>query len=348
LRNWLQTILKEYEMNMHDWKRSIIEGGRVRAMPIMTYPGLELTGLGVSDVVKNGKNQSAIIEALAKRYQTAAAAVTVMDLSVEAEAFGADVVFSDQEVPTVIGAVVTDIESAIALKVPVAGEARIGEYIEGMRLAAQALTDRPIFGGCIGPFSLAGRLLDVNEALMMTRRKTDVLRAVLEKCTAFLLDYAAAIKGTGVNGILMAEPLAGLLSPAACDEFSSKYVRRVVEAVQDENFAFVLHNCGNTTRLVSSMVATGADVLHFGNAIKLTENIVQVPPDVLVCGNIDPAGIFRLGTQDEVEAATTALLAEMRPYQNFVLSSGCDIPPRSPIANLDRFFEVLARHNGEN
>jgi uroporphyrinogen decarboxylase len=334
-------------MNMLDWKRSILEDGRVRAIPIMTYPGLELTGLRVIDVVMSGKNQSSIIEALANRYKSAAAAVTVMDLSVEAEAFGANVVFSDQEVPTVVGAIARDLDSAMALKVPAVGEKRTGEFIDGMKLAAKAVADRPVLGGCIGPFSLAGRLLDVNEALMMTRRKSDVLHAVLEKCTAFLLDYASAMRGTGVNGILMAEPLAGLLSPAACDEFSSKYIRRVVEAVQSEDFAFVLHNCGNTTRLVSSMVGTGAGALHFGNAVKLTEIITQVPGDVLVCGNVDPAGILRLGTPDEVEATTAALLAEMRPYPNFVLSSGCDIPPRSPIANLDRFFEVLARCNGE-
>ncbi len=335
-------------MNMLDWKRSILAERRVRAIPIMTYPGLELTGLRVIDVVVSGQNQSSIIEALANRYRSAAAAVTVMDLSVEAEAFGAQVVFSDNEVPTVVGAIARDIESAMALKVPAAGEKRTGEFIEGMRLAARAVTDRPVFGGCIGPFSLAGRLLDVNEALIMTRRRSDVLHAVLEKCTAFLLDYAAAIKGSGVNGMLMAEPLAGLLSPAACDEFSSRYIRRVVEAVQDENFAFVLHNCGNTTRLVGSIVGTGASALHFGNAVKLTDIIPQVPGDVLVCGNVDPAVLLRLGTPDEVEAATTALLAEMRPYPNFVLSSGCDIPPRSPIANLDRFFEALARRNGES
>ena len=320
--------------------------GRVSAIPIMTYPGLELTGLNVNDVVMSGQNQSLIIEALASRYQMAAAAVTVMDLSVEAEAFGADVVFSDQEVPTIVGAITKDIDSAMALTVPAVGERRTGTFIDGMRRAARAVSDRPVFGGCIGPFSLAGRLLDVNEALMMTRRKTDVLHAVLEKCTAFLLGYAAAIRGTGVSGILMAEPLAGLLSPAACEEFSSRYVRRVVEAVQDDTFTFALHNCGNTTRLVPSMLATGAGILHFGNAVVLADIITQVPPDVLVCGNIDPAGVFRLGTPDEVEAATTALLAEMRPYPNFVLSSGCDIPPRSPIANLDRFFEVLARFNG--
>jgi uroporphyrinogen decarboxylase len=140
-----------------------------------------------------------------------------MDLSVEAEAFGAEVVFSGLEVPTVVGALVKDIASAAALKVPAIGDKRTGDYLEGMARTAKAVTDRPVFGSCIGPFSLAGRLLEVNEALMMTRCKSEILRAVLEKCTAFLLGYASAIKRSGVNGIIMAEPLAGLLSPASCN-----------------------------------------------------------------------------------------------------------------------------------
>ena len=335
-------------MNMANWKRSLIESGQVSALSIMTYSGLELTGLRVIDVVTSGRSQASVVEALADRYRSAAAALTFMDLSVEAEAFGTDVLFFDYEIPTVVGKLVAGVAAASALEVPAVGTKRTADYIEGMQRVVRAVTDRPVFDGCIGPFSLAGRLLDVNEALMMTRGDPDLLHAVLEKCTAFLIDYARAIRNTGVSGILMAEPLAGLLSPVACDHFSSGYIRPVVEAVQGETFAFVLHNCGNTTRLVKSMVATGADALHFGNAVRMADNITQVPGDVLVCGNLDPAAIFGLGTEDQLDEATTHLLADMRGWPNFVLSSGCNIPPQSPIANLDRFFAALSRFNGKS
>ena len=38
------------------------------------------------------------------------------------------------------------------------------------------------------------------------------------------------------NGVAMAEPAAGLLSPNLIDEFSSPYVQKIREAVEDENF----------------------------------------------------------------------------------------------------------------
>ena len=43
----------------------------------------------------------------------------------------------------------------------------------------------------------------------------------------------------------MSEPLAGLLSPQLIDEFSTDYVREIVSALQDKNFIFIYHNCGN-------------------------------------------------------------------------------------------------------
>jgi uroporphyrinogen decarboxylase len=331
-------------MNMNQWKQAIIASPTVNAIPVMTYPALELTGLGIMDVVTKGANQSKLVETLAARYPSAAA-VTMMDLSVEAEAFGSEIKFSADEIPTAIGAIVTDLASVQALRVPEVGEKRTGEYVLGMGASAKAINDRPVFGGCIGPFSLAGRLLDINKAILATMRTPDVVHAVLEKCCEFLLKYMQAIKASGVDGVIMAEPLAGLLSPAGCTDFSSQYVKRLVAAVQDENFAVCLHNCGNTTKLVSSMASTGAAMLHFGNSIKMTDNAPQVPSDVLFCGNVDPAGIFRVGTPDQVVERTLGLLNDMKPYKNFVLSSGCDIPPKSPLANVDAFFETLARFN---
>ena len=64
----------------------------------------------------------------------------------------------------------------------------------------------------------------------------EVIHILLEKITGFLIDYALAFKEAGANGIIIAEPAAGLLSPVLCEEFSSKYVQRIVEEVQDDYF----------------------------------------------------------------------------------------------------------------
>ena len=170
----------------------------------------------------------------------------------------------------------------------------------------------------------------------------DMVHTVLEKVTAFLIEYAKAYKAVGANGIVMAEPVAGLLSPALEEEFSSPYVKKIIDAVEDDHFIVIYHNCGdNVPRMLTSILSTGAAAYHFGNAVDMeTDIIAQLPSDVIVMGNVDPAGVLRLGSPESVQEVTRSLMERCCKYENFVLSSGCDIPPMTPWENIDAFFEA--------
>jgi uroporphyrinogen decarboxylase len=54
-----------------------------------------------------------------------------------------------------------------------------------------------------------------------------------------------------------------------------------------------------------------------------------------------------MGSPEEMRRRVQSLLAEMRGYSNFVLSSGCDLPPQTPLANVDAFFAALEEENGQ-
>ena len=90
------------KINMTEWMDGIIRSKEVTAVPVMTHPGIEITGNSVLDAVSNGDVHHKAIAALAEKYPTAAATV-IMDLTVEAEAFGAEISFTRDEVPAVIG-----------------------------------------------------------------------------------------------------------------------------------------------------------------------------------------------------------------------------------------------------
>ena len=317
------------------------QGGRKAALPILSFPCVSLLGISVSQLISDSEQQANGMKLVADRVPSAAS-VSLMDLSVEAECFGAEVRFSDSEVPTVVGRLIHDMEQAESLSVPAVGSARSGLYIDAIRRAAQLITDRPVLAGMIGPFSLAARLLDVSEIMMDCYDEPEMVEMVLEKTTAFLIDYARAYKAAGADGIMMAEPVSGLLSPALEEEFSSPYVKRIIDAVQDDGFAVIYHNCGdNTPRMLDSILSVGAAAYHFGNAVSMREMLEKIPADVVVMGNLDPAGILRMSDPETVRTATRALMAECAAYPNFVPSSGCDMPPLTPWENVDAFFEAV-------
>ena len=329
---------------MKQWVADVIQRQDVTALPVMTHPGIELNGHTVREAVSNGRVHYEAVMTLTKRYNSVAAA-TIMDLTTEAEAFGAEIAFSDEAVPAVSSRLLPDVESINRLQVPSLSAGRIPQYLKANLLAAKEITDRPLFAGCIGPFSLAGRLYDMSEIMMLIYENPDAAHTLLAKCTQFIEKYCQALKQTGANGVMMAEPAAGLMSNDDCQNFSSAYVKYIVNKVQDENFIVILHNCGNTGQCTQAMVSTGAAAYHFGNKCKMEEVIKDVPSTALAMGNIDPVSIFKDGMPFQMRQTVTDLLEKMRPYPNFVLSSGCDTPPHTPLANVDAFFESLADFN---
>ena len=242
--------------------------------------------------------------------------------------------------PAVIGHLLNDADDIKALKVPSLKAARVPEYLKANLFSAKAVNDRPVLGGCIGPFSLAGRLYDMSEIMVLIYQDPDAAHTLLAKCTEFILKYCRALKMTGVDGV-MAEPAAGLMSDDDCKRFSSDYIRYIVGQVQDDSFSIVLHNCGNTGHCTKAMVATGAAAYHFGNKCDMRQVIKDVPPTALAMGNIDPVSVFKEGTPEQMYETTTRLLQDMKQYPNFVLSSGCDTPPHTPMENIDAFFKAL-------
>lgn len=329
------------KVNMKQWFSDLIAAPVKKAIPVLSFPAIQLMNISVRELISSSDLQAEGMFRVAQRVPSGAS-VSLMDLSVEAECFGSQVRVSDDEVPTIVGSVVTDEDDLAAMAVPAVGACRTGIYIEGIRKACERITDRPVLAGVIGPYSLAGRLMDVTEIMYACYDEPELVHGVLDKVTEFLISYCKAYRDAGANGVVMAEPLAGLLSPELSAEFSCAYVKRIVEAVQTDDFAVVYHNCGNAVdRMIPEILTTGCMAYHFGNAVDMREILPQIPADVPCMGNIDPAGEFRNGTPESIREATLSLMKDVTRYPNFVISSGCDIPPLSKWENIDAFFRAV-------
>ena len=325
-------------MNVKAWYDDLRVGSVKKPLPILSYPCVNLLGITVGELLGSGETLARGMKAVADRVDSAAS-VGMMDLSVEAEAFGSPVRFTDNEVPTVTGHIIKNEEDARGLRVPEVGQGRTGRYIDAVKQAVTLITDRPVLAGVIGPFSLAGRLMDVTEIMVSCYTEPETVHLTLKKTAEFLISYCIAYKEAGAHGVIMAEPLTGMLSPDLAAAFSEPYVRSVIETVQDDDFVVIYHNCGNNTILmIDSILRTGAAGYHFGNAISMGEMLAHIPSGTLVMGNIDPTGQFLNGTPESIRETALSLMSECCRHPGFVLSSGCDIPPASSWMNIDAFF----------
>ena len=328
-------------MNIRNLLWDAAKVGSKKAMPILSFPAAQKLGVSVETLVKSAELQAQAMEIIAKDTATIAA-VSLMDLSVEAEAFGAKVRFAEEEVPAIVGQLISDEDEANDLEVPDMTAGRASLCVEAVRMAKQRITDKPVLAGMIGPYSLAGRLCDVTEIMYLCFDEPETVHTVLEKVTQYLIQYGQAMKAAGADGVMMAEPLAGILSPDMAEEFSMPYVKQIINALQDEGFAVLYHNCGNSVpQMLDAIYDLGAAAYHFGNAIDMEAVMKVTPGDILVMGNVDPAGQFASGTVESITAATRELLAKYGSYPNFVPSSGCDIPAHAKWENIQAFFAAV-------
>ena len=81
-------------MNMRKWIDALREAPVKKAMPVLSFPSVQLMKISVKTLISSSNFQAAGMKEISKRVDSAAA-VSMMDLSVEAEAFGSSVKVSD-------------------------------------------------------------------------------------------------------------------------------------------------------------------------------------------------------------------------------------------------------------
>ncbi len=320
-------------MNLID--QVIAHPGRM-VVPLMGFPGTQLTHSTIWQNEFNARMQFETIAALVDRFKPDAA-FFMMDLAVEAGAIGLPVVFPQNESPTVKHHpvhTIADLDQFRAIDVLYDG--RVRTYISVMEQMAAALD---IIKGAyvIGPFTLAGLMMGATELAIATIERRDLVHAAATLATEVIIPYGQALVAAGADTVCILEPTATFISPHAFDEFSGHYVRQIFEALDTIG---ILHICGDTQHLIEPMCATGAQGLSLDAPLDFPAAIAQMPEDVVLIGNLDPVRVMTNGSPAEVRAATHKLLEDMAPYPNFILSTGCDLPPETPLDNIAAFMEA--------
>jgi MtaA/CmuA family methyltransferase len=141
---------------------------------------------------------------------------------------------------------------------------------------------------------------------------------------------------TGADMVSNGDSPAGpdLISPAMYAEFARPYETRLVDEAHRIGRPYALHICGNTTRILDGMLATGADALELDYKTDVRAARDAMSGRSAFIGNIDPSSVLALGTTALVEARTRELLEVFAGVPGFILNAGCAIPAETPPANL--------------
>lgn len=324
-------------------KQAYCENKRLVA-PLVGFPGCDIIKCSIKMAQQNHAMHYNSIEALVYHLRPDAVFM-MMDLSVEANAIGLPVRFPTDESSSVELHPIKEVEDLDKYRcINILADARIQSYLKTIEMMKLGLKKNVLIGAyIIGPFSFAGLLMGAQDAAMNSIIDPDKLNHVCQFCTSIIMEYTQALITSGADLICVLEPTAAILGPDQFSQFSGEFVRHIIESYKYSNVDTIYHICGNTMHLVKAMSQTGVGAISLDSpetGIDLAKVAQMVPEDIAIIGNVNPTRIMKDGTVEEVEQATTELLDQMKDYPNFVLSTGCDLPPGIPLENMITFMEA--------
>ncbi|HQT92742.1 MAG TPA: uroporphyrinogen decarboxylase family protein, partial [Candidatus Kryptobacter bacterium] len=137
-------------------------------MPLVGFPGLNLTGCSVKLAQQNYGEHFRVLKAVADTFHPDAI-FPLMDLSVEANAIGRYTVFPKEESATVVRDEFMLDDLIAAERVNISFDARLLGYVETMKLMSIGLPSTILRGAYVtGPYTLTALLMGAEDAATAT------------------------------------------------------------------------------------------------------------------------------------------------------------------------------------
>lgn len=306
-------------------------------IPLMGVNGIHLTNTTLLENLSNADVQYETLKQLITKFKPDGI-FAMMDLTVEAQALGLKINLSDNESPSVGEHSVKTLADLEKVKENWKGiNGRMGVFIDVIKKLSE---NSSIINGAYvsGPLTLAGELMGVNELMMNTILEPDLVKDFLDFAVEVISDYTKALFNAGADVVCVLEPTAMMLSPQVYEEFSLTPFKKIIENVDHK--PVILHICGDTTHLVEQMGTSGAMGLSLDSQVNMVDTLEKIPENVFLIGNLNPVDVFLNCTPEEVVEATKTLKDATKDYNNFILSSGCDLPIVTSDENLEAFMSA--------
>jgi [methyl-Co(III) methanol-specific corrinoid protein]:coenzyme M methyltransferase len=216
----------------------------------------------------------------------------------------------------------------------------IPELLKAVEILKKEVGDEvPIVAGIIGPFTIAGSLLDSVPILKATFKTPDKIPPFLEVAEKAGTTLAKALVEAGADIISCEDMTASpeLIAPKTYREFELKYQQRQFEAIPVPK---ILHICGNVDPIVEWMGQTGADILSLEPKASASLARQKCGSDIILMGGVDTATTLFMKDAKTVKEGCEETIADGIQ----ILAPGCAVAPGTPKENLLAMVEVAKAH----
>jgi|GEM_PF-37484 [methyl-Co(III) methanol-specific corrinoid protein]:coenzyme M methyltransferase len=273
-------------------------------------------------------------------------AVAPFDMGIEAEVLGCEINYytqSSQEIlyPTMRKKLATTVEELkIEIPADLDQRGRVPLVLEALCKMKTEVGDQvPVGAWVLGPFTLAGQIVELDNLLKMSFKKTALVGAILDQLTGLLISLAKLYRAAGADYITVREmgATSDVLSPRMFKTLILPPLQKIFAALEPPR---VLHICGTTSAIFELMADAGAEAISIDQKNDVADAVKRVGEKTLVFGNLDPYNVLVTGTPELIREKVRGILDAGVD----AVWPGCDIWPSVPQENMQALVETVREY----
>lgn len=275
--------------------------------------------------------------------------ITLIDLSIECDAWGQEIIFPENEAPhpNYKNCVIQDLDDYSKIqKVDYRNSKRMMMHLDVCRKIVEASKGEfPVIAFVFGPLGTLSMLRKQEYLYMDLYDDPDAVKEAAGHITETLKEYSVALLETGVQGIMYDTLFSSgsIMSKFMWQEMEADFVKDLADTVHARNGLVMIHNCGEKIYFDVQIEAMQPDAISFlyppDDCVDFRECKEKYGNKVTLAGAVAPStAVF--GTDEEWEEECRKNIDDMAKGGGFILATGCEYPSNGSFERAKKMAEI--------
>jgi uroporphyrinogen decarboxylase len=275
------------------------------------------------------------------------AAIIFSDILVIPEAMGMKLEMIESKGPKLYNPIRT-IDDVNKLK-PIDPAKDLKYVLDAVSLTKRELNGRvPLIGFAGSPWTLMTYMVEgggsksFSEIKKFIYNQPKAAHMLLDKIADSVADYLSAKIEAGANAVQIFDTWGGLLSPADFEEFSLRYIQKIISRIKRKDEPVIVFAKGVHYKL-NKLADCGADVIGLDWTMELGKVRSKIGKKVALQGNLDPTVLY--GSKEKIREEAIKVLKSFGKNNGHIFNLGHGILPDVPPENAKYLVDVVRQES---
>jgi uroporphyrinogen decarboxylase len=221
---------------------------------------------------------------------------------------------------------------------------------DAVKIAKERLAGRvPLIGFSGAPWTLAAYMVEGKGSKNFEKIKSLIYNnpkdahRLLDKLSDAVIDYLNGKIDAGCQAIQIFDTWGGVLSPWDFEEFSLRYLKKIVDNIKERGVPIIIFAKG--VRNIKPISEIDCDVIGVDWTFDIADAKKEINSSKALQGNLDPTVLF--SNPDKIKAEARKVLEKFGKGGGHIFNLGHGILPSTPVENVRALVDFIKTESKE-